>query len=180
MRMVGWGLTVAGAALLLLTACGTAGQAPHLMNLRASSDGPDEFAIVPPKALSTPVDLAALPEPTPGGSNRTDQYPEADAIVALGGKPSVAVAGVSAGAGDAALVTYAARNGVSADIRATLAAEDLQFRLDHQGRLMERLFNVSSYYRAYSGFALDAYATLARWRAAGVATPSAPPNSTKP
>lgn len=175
MRKRGWGLAVAGIALVLLTACGTANQAPHLMNLRAGADGPDEFAILPPKALSNPPDMSALPEPTPGGSNLTDQHPEADAIVALGGKVPVPAGGIPVS--DAALASYAGRLGSAADIRATLAAEDLQFRQTHKGRLLERLFRVTTYYEVYAGFALNAYTELARWRNAGVATPSAPPRS---
>ena len=170
MRKLGWGLTL---ALMLLGACGTADREPRLMNLRASADGPDEFAIVPPKPLTTPTDLAALPDPTPGGGNLTDQQPEADAIVALGGRPEAPAGGVVSA--DGGLVTYAARQGVATEIRARLAAEDLRFRQTHRGRPLERLFQVTTYYQVYAGFALDAYAELARWRAAGVATPAAPP-----
>ena len=71
---------------LLLTACGSGDKVPHLMNLRSSTDGPDEFAILPPKALSMPTDIAALPDPTPGGANRTDPHPQDAAVGALGGK----------------------------------------------------------------------------------------------
>ena len=175
MRKQGWGLVGAGIVLVLLTACGNADRAPRLMNLRAGADGPDEFAILPPKALSTPADLRTLPEPTPGGGNLTDPQPEADAIVALGGKVPPAAGGIASA--DAALASYAARNGLSPDIRATLAAEDLRFRQTHQGRLLERVFRVTTYYQVYAGFALNAFDELARWRAAGVATPSAPPKT---
>ena len=72
---------IAVATMITLAACGDKG-APQLMNLR-SGQGPDEFAIVPPKPLEMPQDLAALPDPTPGGFNRTDQNPEADAAIAL-------------------------------------------------------------------------------------------------
>ena len=144
-----------------------------MMNLRSSTDGPDEFAILPPKGLEMPPDVAALPDPTPGGGNLTDQNPRADAIVALGGKAPAVTDGPPAT--DAGLVNFAARHGVQAGIRATLAAEDLRYRQTHRGRPLERLFNVNTYYKAYAGFWLDAYAELARWRAAGVATPSAPP-----
>ena len=170
MRELRWGLTL---ALVLLAACGTADREPRLMNLRATADGPDEFAIVPPKPLTTPTDLAALPEPTPGGGNLTDPQPGADAIVALGGMPALPAGGVAAA--DGGLVTYAARQGLTPEIRARLAAEDLRFRQTNRGRPLERLFQVTTYYQVYAGFALDAYAELARWRAAGVATPSAPP-----
>ena len=142
------------------------------MNLRSSTEGPDEFSILPPKPLELPSDLAALPEPTPGGGNLTDQNPMADAIVALGGTAPV-TAGVPQG--DGALVARASRYGVAGDIRATLAAEDLRYRRSHGGRPLERLFQVNTYFRAYARYWLDAYAELAKWRAAGAATPSAPP-----
>lgn len=175
MRKLGWGLALASAALMALTACGSADRTPQLMNLRSTTDGPDEFAIVPPKALAVPPDLTQLPEPTPGGGNLTDQNPGADAILALGGRPPAPVAGVAAA--DAGLVTYAARGGRAADIRARLAAEDLEFRRKNRGKLLERLLEVTTYFSAYADQALDSYAELARWRAAGVATPSAPPKA---
>jgi hypothetical protein len=177
MRMARWGLAIAGAALLALTACGGANREPQLMNLRSSTDGPDEFSILPPKALTTPTDITALPDPTPGGGNLTDQTPVADAIVALGGKvPSNA--GVPAG--DAGLISYAARNGVQSGIRTTLASEDLRYRQTHGGRPLEKLFRVNTYYKAYARYWLDVYAELSKWRAAGVATPSAPPRNAAP
>lgn len=161
---------IAVAAMVTLAACGGKGD-PQLMNLRAGQ-GPDEFAIVPPKALEMPESLSDLPEPTPGGFNRTDQNPEADAAVALGGKPSAA-GGIPAG--DSALYAHAARFGVDGGIRATLASEDLEWRRDNNGRPLERLFNVNVYYRAYSKQRLDQQAELARWRKLGVRTSSAPP-----
>ncbi|MEO8241929.1 MAG: DUF3035 domain-containing protein [bacterium] len=171
MRMARLVLALAGAALLL-AACG-GNREPHLMNLRNTTDGPDEFAIQPPKPLETPADLAALPEPTPGSGNLTDQHPMADAITALGGRVPVVAAGVPAV--DGGLVGYAGRHGVVAGIRTTLASEDLRYRQTHPGKPLERLFNVNTYYKAYFRYWLDAYAELAKWRVAGVATPSAPP-----
>lgn len=156
----------AGLALCLLAACD--GGPPQLMNLRAG-DGPDEFAILPPKALQLPPDVAALPPPTPGGANLTDPNPRADAIVALGGNPS------GGAGGDAALLNHTGRYGRAADIRATLAAEDYAFRDRNRGRVLERLFNTTVYYAAYKPQSLDQQAELRRWRARGVATPSAPP-----
>jgi len=161
---------IAFAAMVTLASCGGNGD-PRLMNLR-SGQGPDEFAIVPPKALEMPESLSDLPEPTPGGYNRTDQNPEADAAVALGGKPSAA-GGIPSG--DAALYAHAARFGVDGGIRATLASEDLDWRRDNKGRPLERLFNVNVYYKAYAKQRLDQQAELARWRALGARTPSAPP-----
>jgi Protein of unknown function (DUF3035) len=161
---------IAFATMLTLAACGGDGT-PNLMNLR-SGQGPDEFAIVPPEPLEMPESLTELPEPTPGASNRTDAQPLDDAVVALGGKPSSA-GGIPAG--DSALYSHAARFGVEAGIRATLAGEDLEWRRDHKGRILERIFNVNVYYKAYLKYRLDQQAELQRWRALGVRTPSAPP-----
>lgn len=161
---------IAVAAMVTLAACGGKGD-PQLMNLRSGQE-PDEFAIVPPKPLEMPESLSELPDPTPGGFNRTDQNPEADAAVALGGKPSAA-GGIPSG--DAALYAHAARFGVDGGIRATLASEDLEWRRDKNGRVLERLFNVNVYYKAYRKQRLDQQAELARWRALGVRTSSAPP-----
>lgn len=160
---------IALAAMLVLSACAPGD--PQLMNL-SSGEGPDEFGIVPPKPLAMPENLAALPEPTPGGANLADPNPEADAILALGGKP-----GASGGipSGDGALYAHAARYGVDQGIRSTLATEDLEWRRDNNGRLLERWFNANVYYKAYRDQSLDQQTELARWRAAGLRTPSAPP-----
>lgn len=166
-------LAFAGAALLCVAGCGNRDKAPHLMHIRSDTNGPDEFAIVPPKALEMPEDLALLPEPTPGGENRTDPRPNDEAVLALGGTPRTASEGVPAS--DGALYAHAARAGVSSDIRQTLAAEDLEYRRKNNGRLLERLFGLNVYYRAYRKHQLDQQAELARWRKLNVGTPSAPP-----
>lgn len=160
---------IAVAAMLALVACGNG--TPQLMNLR-TGEGPDEFGIVPPKPLAMPESLTELPEPTPGGTNRTDRDPEAEAAIALGGSPGAA-GGIPAG--DGALYAHAARFGVESGIRATLAAEDLEWRRDNNGRILERLFNVNVYYKAYREQRLDQQAELLRWRKLGIRTPSAPP-----
>ena len=165
-------LVVAGVSL---TACGGGNKAPHLMNLRSTTDGPDEFAILPPKSLSLPADMANLPKPTPGGGNLTDPHPEDDAILALGGKIPKA-GGIPAG--DAGLVRYADRNGGSPAIRQTLAADDLAYRKKHPGKFLERAFSLTTYFEAYRAMWLNQYVELAKWRAAGVPTPSAPPPET--
>jgi hypothetical protein len=161
--------TIALLAVLGLAACGNG--TPELMNLR-TGEGPDEFGIVPPKPLEMPETLSELLEPTVGGSNRTDRNPEAEAVIALGGTP-----GASTGipAGDSALYSHAARYGVESGIRSTLASEDLQWRRDNNGRILERLFNVNVYYKAYRDQRLDQQAELQRWRKLGLRTPSAPP-----
>ena len=146
---------------------------PSLLNIKQSiAEGPDEFAVLPSKPLTIPEDMASLPEPTPGGTNLTDPTPYADAAAALGGNPAV----LSRGGGDGALLTYAGRYGVSPNIRAELAAADLEFRRENDGRLLERLFNVNVYFRAYEEQTLDQYAELERMRRAGIRTSSAPPD----
>lgn len=160
------------AAGLVLSACGQRGD-PQLMNLRATS-GPDEFAILPTRPLEMPRDLATLPEPTPGAPNRVDRQPRADAVAALGGNPRLLDSGVIPAA-DQGLVATVSRYGVADGIRETLAAEDLEFRRNNRGRLLERMFNVNTYFRAYGAVTLDQYAELERMRRAGVRTPAAPP-----
>ena len=152
-----------------LAACG--GGDPTLFNIRKGDRGPDEFSILPSRPLEAPPPtLTALPVPTPGGSNRTDRAPVAEAIAALGGNPA-------GGAGaDAPLVASVSRYGVQPDIRGQLAAEDLAFRRANDGRLLERLFDVPLYYRAYRSQSLDQYAELDRLRRAGVRTVAAPPD----
>lgn len=158
------------ALALALSACGGNGE-PQLYNLRSDSGGPDEFAILPTKPLEMPEDMAALPSPTPGGANLADPTPEADAYAALGGNAEV----LTRGASDGGLVTYATRYGVDTNIREDLAAADLEYRRQNDGRLLERLFNVSVYFKAYRPFELDQHRELERFRAAGIRTPAAPP-----
>ncbi len=157
--------------LLALTAC--ADKDPSLMNIR--SDTPDEFSILPTKPLEEPEDYESLPAPTPGGTNRADVNPFADAAVALGGSEEAVVNGRATNR-ERALAAHAARYGATPDIRETLAAEDLEYRKANNGRLLERLFNVSVYYDSYSEQELDQHRELDRLRARGVPTPSAPPD----
>ncbi|MEN9410893.1 MAG: hypothetical protein RL216_2867 [Pseudomonadota bacterium] len=163
---------IAVAMVLTLAACGNRDGVPSLMNIRSTTSGPDEFGIIPPKPLEMPEDLAALPDPTPGGANRTDRDPQAEAVAALGGTLGQRDGVNTAHSG---LYAYAARYGVAAGIRETLATEDLDYRRTNDGRLLERLFNVNVYYKAYADQSLDQQAELWRWRRAGAKTPSAPP-----
>ncbi|KGJ09398.1 DUF3035 domain-containing protein [Paracoccus sphaerophysae] len=156
--------------VLALGACESSGK---LMTL-ASDDGPEEFAIVPSKPLELPPDLAALPAPTPGGSNITDQNPDADAVAALGGNPAqLAAQGV--GAGDGALIAHAGRHGVTPGVRQITAQEDAEYRRRNGRRLLEVVARSNVYYRAYRRQSLDSQAELDRWRPTGVQTPTAPP-----
>lgn len=167
------GRAIGALALMLvaLSACDRGGK-PQLMNLRSETRGPDEFGILPTKPLELPTDFAALPPPTPGGASRTDPTPQADAIAALGGNPAVLARG---GGADGAMVAQATRMGVAPGIRSQLAAEDLEFRRRNNGRVLERLFNVTVYFKAYRPQALDQQAELGRWRQRGLRTNSAPP-----
>ncbi|WP_127902625.1 DUF3035 domain-containing protein [Solirhodobacter olei] len=176
MRAAGGRIGIALMAVLGLAAC-SGGGAPHLMNVRSGST-PDEFAILPNKPLQIPKDTSTLPTPTPGGTNLADPTPKADAVAALGGRPA-AMKSQSIPAADGALVAAATRYGVTPGIRQTLDAQDLRFRKNHNGRLLDRLFGNTVYFQAYRAMELDPYAALAFWRARGVATPSAPPKPTK-
>ena len=155
---------------LVITLAGCERENPTLFNLRKADRSPDEFSILPSAPLQAPPDAAALPQPTPGGTNRTDRAPMSEAVAALGGN-------VERGTGaDNGLISTVTRYGVNGSIRAQLAAEDLEFRRKNDARLLERLFNVSTYFKAYRSQSLDQYAELYRLRRAGVRTVAAPPD----
>jgi hypothetical protein len=151
----------------------------ELRDIRATGTGPDEFLILPPKPLTAPTDYAALPVPTPGGGNLTDTNPQAEAVAALGGKPSALVPSASIPASDAGLVTASSPYGVAADVRQTLASEDAAFlkRKRRGGKI--KIAPVDRYEQIYSKQTLDPFAANAAFRRAGVATPSAPPGRVK-
>ena len=161
------------AAVFLLTACSVGDNT--LMNLRQDGEGPDEFAILPTEPLETPKDLAFLPEPTLGGTNRVDKTPRRDAVAALGGRPA---AGDSSRilSGEQALLAAAGRFGTDPDIRRKLAAEDAAFRSAALVRPLERVFSVNVYFNVYEDMSLDAQQELQRLRRLGVRTPTAPPS----
>lgn len=155
--------------MVALTACASD---RGLRDLRSNGGGPDEFRVLPVNPLTLPDDITNLPTPTPGGSNITDPVPNADAVAVLGGNPTALIpSGVPAG--DGALVTAVSRNGVDPSIRQTLASEDAAFR-NRQSRF-GFFRGRDRYFQAYARQALDAYAELQRFRNAGVATPTAPP-----
>lgn len=163
-------LGIAVAIAALVAGCGS--EKPQLMQLRKTTPGPDEFAILPTKPLTMPENLALLPAPTPGGTNITDPSPQSDVIAALGGRPQAGSA-----ASDGALLARASRFGTDAAIRGRLAAEDLEWRRANDGRLLERWFGVSSYLAAYKPMSLNQMAETERWRAVGMRTPAAPPSA---
>ncbi|MCI2394887.1 DUF3035 domain-containing protein [Aliiroseovarius sediminis] len=170
MRCYSVKLLTALCAGIFLTAC--SGGDPDLMNFRASQSGPDEFSILPTKPLQEPKSYADLPPPTPGASNLSDPTPNADAVAALGGQ----LRNTGLRGGEGALVTAASRHGVASGIRTQLAAEDLKWRQENRGKVLERLFNVNVYYRAYEAQELDQHRELERLRRLGIWTPAAPPN----
>lgn len=167
-------LIAASLALATLGACSSRPDQPILMNITAAQRGPDEFSILPTQPLQAPPSFTALPAPTPGGTNLVDSNPRAEAIAALGGRAGAAETG-GIPAADSALQAHVARYGTSGDIRAQLAAEDLEHRQRNHGRVLERMFGANVYNRAYRDQALDGEAELERWRRAGARTPSAPP-----
>lgn len=159
---------------LLLAACGGGEDGPRLMHAGSDLRTPDDFSVLPTKPLQMPEDLSALPAPTPGGTSLADPTPMADAVAALGGNPA-ALSRQGVPGADSSLVNYTGRFGRDGTIRQTMASEDLAFRKANDGRLLERLFSVNVYSRAYEPYSLDAYAELERWRRAGARVPSAPP-----
>lgn len=157
-------------SVLFLAACENKG----LRQIQPRGNGPDEFIIVPAKPLEQPESFSALPEPTPGGFNRTDQRPLEDSVAALGGQrtsPNAPIPG-----SDGALINHASRFGRDANIRATLAAADAQFR-KRQSRLTQiRIIQEDSYAQAYRREAIRPARVAEQFRRAGIPTPTAPPS----
>lgn len=157
-----------------LSACGNRNDDIQLRRLNDAGNGPNEFGIVPTKPLEQPQSLTALPPPTPGGSNRTDVTPLADSVAALGGNPR-ALALTEPSGNDGALLNHSRRFGVTPNIRATLAQEDLEVRR-RRGRV--NILNIGpsdDYDLAYKRQWLDSRAEDERLRSLGVATSSGPP-----
>lgn len=172
-RMLRSGLLI---AILALSACGGYERDISLRSFRSNSGGPDEFSIIPRKTLEAPDDFSSLPEPTPGGANITDLTPNADAVTALGGRASaLALTGVPAS--DGAIVNHASRYGVPADIRASLAAEDEEFRRRKSRFTKIRIVRTDRYNQVYKRQALDPYRETRRFRRAGINTPTSPPGN---
>lgn len=163
--------------LVLAAACGLAACGNgKLIQLRSETRSPDEFAILPTKPLDIPAgqaNLTALPVPTPGGANRTDPTPLADATAVLGGNAG-AVERQGTG-GDAALLAQAGRYGADPAIRQDLAIADAEFRKDEGPLLLERMSRTTTYFKVYAPYALNQQAEISRWRARGVPTVTAPP-----
>jgi len=156
-------------AAAFVSACSDQG----LIQMRSNSPGPDEFLVDPKKELVMPDSMAELPPPTPGQANRADIDPQADMLVALGGRPRSADAPIPAQ--DGALVNAATRFGVQPSIRTELAAEDAEFRRK-RGRFSQiKIFPDNQYADVYRPQALNPRDTVAAWQRAGAQTPSYPP-----
>lgn len=154
---------------LILGACANNG----LRNLEDVSDGPNEFMVQPSKPLEAPTSYTELPAPTPGQANLTDRSALNDGVVAFGGRPEAADAGIPAS--DGALVQHASRLGVASNIRGELAESDAAFRKRKARFTQFRIVKVDRYNQAYSREALDANNEAAKWRRAGARTPSYAP-----
>ncbi|PVA09992.1 DUF3035 domain-containing protein [Pelagivirga sediminicola] len=166
------GIIALSIVILAVAACGRGDG--KLTRMRSTSNGPDEFSVLPTKPLQTPQSYNALPPPTPGGANLVDTNPTAEGIAALGGNPAATVPG-GVSAGNAGLVNHAQRHGVTPAIRQELAVEDAQTRRSH-GRV--NIFNIGpmdDYTTAYKKQWLDAQSEKQRMQRSGVVTPSAPP-----
>lgn len=161
-RAMAW----AAVALVPLALGGCGGLAG---GLRAAGVGgtPDEFMVLPTRPLEMPDDMTTLPPPTPGQLSRVDRRPRSDAIAGLTGRP------VPAAASGAALVAQAGPRDPA--IRSELAAEDVAWRENHHGKLLERMFSRDREELRYRPMVLDPGAELERLRAAGVQVPAAPP-----
>ncbi|MCR8826901.1 DUF3035 domain-containing protein [Pseudosulfitobacter koreensis] len=160
-------------AALALGACANTG----LRDLNGTSDGPDEFIVTPSKPLQEPDSYTALPAPTPGQANLVDLRPLEESVGTLGGRRGSPTGAVPAS--DGAVVNHASRFGRTADIRATLAAEDEAFR-KRRGRFTQyRIVPVDRYNQAYKPQAIDPNKVARAYRRAGVPTPSAPPVDTR-
>lgn len=163
-------------AALGLSACGGYERDIGLRDMYSGSNGPDEFGILPGKALQAPDNFAALPVPTPGGANLTDQNPRGDAIAVLGGKPERLVPnGIPTS--DGALVRHASRRGVDPAIRESLATEDEAFRRRKSRFTRIRIAKTDRYNDVYKRQTLNSRNEWNRFRRAGVRTPTAPPPS---
>lgn len=151
----------------LLAGCSEGGIAGRLRSAGVGST-PDEFLVLPTKPLEIPENLAALPPPRPGAPNRVDPQPEVDAVAALTGRP--AAAGTAPGG------TLIARAGpVDPQIRSRLASEDVVYRDENQGLLLERLTNNSPDWSIYEDMRLNSDEEFVRLRARGLRVPAAPP-----
>lgn len=144
-----------------------------LSNLRQSSIAPDEFLVVPQKPLETPDNLASLPLPAPGQTNRVSIDFEENLLKALGGRGQ---SSARVPASETALVNAArSQFGTTENIREILQAEDQEFREARRDRIA-RLARERRAGSIYDFMLLDPLAEVERLREMGVKAPAVPPN----
>lgn len=173
MRISGWSVICGMTALLSVSACSGLNNGGKLRDVRSHQREPEEFSVVPSKALAAPENYTTLPTPTPGQGNKTDATPIADAVAALGGNPTLTVASGPAPARDGALINSASRYGRDGTIRQVLAQEDADFR-KRKSLFTWKIVPEDEYAKAYAKQALDPTAWVELYRRAGAETPSAP------
>ena len=150
---------------------------PNLFSLKNFGNGPDEFALVTLREIQMPTDFSILPKPTLGGVNLTDQNPQEDVILALGG--SLTAKTNLTQEDDKLLEETASRFGVMENIRNELALEDKKFRIENRGLLLERLVSLNVYFKAYSSMTLNSIKEAERLSELGVKIFAVPPVKTK-
>lgn len=154
-------------AAMLLGGC-SGGLAGGLRSAGVGST-PDEFMVLPTKPLEMPQNLASLPPPTPGRPNLVDYRPRTEVIAGLTGRPGPR--------GTANAPAVVARAGpIDPQIRTTLAVENVEYRRNNRGLLLERLFSRDDEALIYRDMTLDTAAEYQRLRASGVQVPPAPPD----
>lgn len=146
---------------------------PKLLRFK-NTGRPDDLSTVTTNPLVFPDLNVGLKAPASSGKNLADRDASNEVIRTLGGTTPEKAAAPPAR--DRRLVAYATRYGYDPQIREKLEAADLEYRRRHDGRLLERVFKVNVYHRAYEPLALDPYAELTRLRQANIRTPAAPPN----
>lgn len=164
------GLALLGA--LVLAGCAET-EGARSLTLVGRNDGPNEFSLVPARPLQQPQDLTVLPEPTPGGPNRADRAPQAEAIATLGGDQSVLAGPIPAA--DRALLANATRFGVDENIRRDLARDDAEYLRQPRGILRRRGVSPEEYLDAYDFMALDQATMNHVSRRVGTRTPGVQP-----
>ncbi len=176
MKIAGLKIIVIVALVGVVAGCDTSkGAGRFFAGDENKQNGPDEFGIVPTRALELPDDLVSLPDPKPGTRNRTDPLPEHDAVAALGGQPD-RLDSTRVGSGEGALLAAAERRGTAPNIREVLAKEDNEFRKDNGPLFLERLLKVDTYLKSYKDETLQARRTNELLRRKGIKTPSVSPS----
>lgn len=130
---------------------------------------PDEFLVLPTRPLEIPQDLASLPAPKLGSTNRVDYQPKQAAVAALTGGPATALT-----ASGAALV--ASVPPASPEIRTVLAQEDVTYRQNNKGLFFQRMFTKDKEALTYSAELLNAPTEYFNLQDAGVRTYPATPS----